>query len=445
MSDTLRAYYRLPDVGLSVTSANDTATEPGFFRFGEDIVCYGRVAEGHVSESADQATYDAAPRVQPQNDKLRLPFDLDQVVAALRNEEYTRGRAARGLASNAWLRSVYYLLRPLMPVFVKQALQRRAIADWKNVTFPQWPLDCTVDHLFQAIVKRLIEGCGKDSLPFLWFWPETKRGCVVITYDVETDDGQRFCPQLMDLTESYGFRASFQIVPERRYPIRHEILEEMRERGHEVNVHGLNHDGRLFADHDEFVRRAEKINAYARRLDAAGFRSPVLYRNQAWYDALQFDYDMSVPNTARLEAQRGGCCTVFPYFIGNIVELPLTTSQDYTLFHLLNDYSMDVWRRQVDALVQESGLICVLGHPDYLAEQRARTSFENYLAHLRQRAHDDGLWTARPRDVAAWWRQRNGMELVQDTDGWRIEGVGAERASVARACSSSAGVSYELN
>ena len=28
-----------------------------------------------------------------------------------------------------------------------------------------------------------------------------------------------------------------------------------------------------------------------------------------------------------------------PYFIGHVLELPLTTAQDYTVFHVLGDYS----------------------------------------------------------------------------------------------------------
>ena len=64
-----------------------------------------------------------------------------------------------------------------------------------------------------------------------------------------------------------------------------------------------------------------------------------MYREQQWFDAFDFSYDMSVPNVAHLEPQRGGCCTVMPYFVGDLLELPLTTVQDYSLFHILNDYS----------------------------------------------------------------------------------------------------------
>jgi hypothetical protein len=60
-----------------------------------------------------------------------------------------------------------------------------------------------------------------------------------------------------------------------------------------------------------------------------GFRAAVLYRNPDWYDALTVAYDMSIPNVAQLDPQRGGCCTIFPYFIGNILEIPVTATQDY--------------------------------------------------------------------------------------------------------------------
>ena len=60
---------------------------------------------------------------------------------------------------------------------------------------------------------------------------------------------------------------------------------------------------------------------------------------------------MSVPNVAHLEPQRGGCCTVMPYFIGDILELPLTTTQDYSLFHILGDYSIALWKQQIELIL----------------------------------------------------------------------------------------------
>ena len=136
----------------------------------------------------------------------------------------------------------------------------------------------------------------------------------------------------MDLDDAYGIKSCFGVVSERRYDVTKEYLDSLRNRGFEISVHDLNHDGYLFSERKEFLVRAEKINAYGEEFGAFEFRAAVLYRNQQWFDTLKFSYDMSVPNVCHLEAQRGGCCTVMPYFVGDILVLPVTTTQDYALF-----------------------------------------------------------------------------------------------------------------
>ena len=73
------------------------------------------------------------------------------------------------------------------------------------------------------------------------------------------------------------------------------------------------------------------------------------------------------------EPKRGGCCTVFPFFVCNVLELPLTTSQDYSIFHILNDYSIDLWKKQLDLIRKRNGLISFLAHPDYLITNSSYT------------------------------------------------------------------------
>ena len=65
-----------------------------------------------------------------------------------------------------------------------------------------------------------------------------------------------------------------------------------------------------------FSNGPKKLIEYITKFDAHGFRAGVMYRNLDWYDAYEFSYDMSVPNVAHLEPQRGGCCTVMPFFVG---------------------------------------------------------------------------------------------------------------------------------
>jgi hypothetical protein len=161
----------------------------------------------------------------------------------------------------------------------------------------------------------------------------------------------------MEIDHSFGVKALFQIVLERRYSVAPHFLASIHKRGFEINVQDLDHDGRLFGDwDDEFLRRADRINEYARAYGAKGFRAAVLYRKPDWYQALDFSYDMSIPNTARLDPQRRGCCTVMPYFIGNILELRITTTQDYALFYLLKERSIQLWKKQIDLILDKNGL-----------------------------------------------------------------------------------------
>jgi hypothetical protein len=154
---------------------------------------------------------------------------------------------------------------------------------------------------------------------------------------------------------------------------------------------------------------------------------------------------MSVPNVAHLEPQRGGCCTVMPYFVGEILELPLTTIQDYSLFHILGDYSIDRWKEQIGLIRAENGLISMIGHPDYLRERRARavyTELLNYLSELRDR---HSVWMALPTAIDEWWRNRQRMSLVLDGTSWRVVGPGSERARVAFAALDSGSVTYTVS
>jgi hypothetical protein len=254
-----------------------------------------------------------------------------------------------------------------------------------------------------------------------------------MTHDIETRLGRNFCDTLMDIDDSFGIKASFQIIPEQRYGVTPDFLGSIRNRGFEVVVHDLNHDGHLYKDRKQFLRRAAEINSYAALYGADGFRAASLYRKQLWYDVLNFSYDMSVPNVAHLDPQRGGCCTVMPYFVGNILELPVTTTQDYTLFHILRDYSIELWKQQMEIIMGKHGLISFIVHPDYIIEPRHRRVYEALLAYLCRVREENGLWIATPGEVSRWWRQRAQMRLLRSGDGWRIEGPGSERACLAYA------------
>ena len=221
-------------------------------------------------------------------------------------------------------------------------------------------------------------------------------------------------------------------------------MHTIRDRGFEINIQDLNHDGNLFRDPEEFTRRARKINKYAETYGASGFRAAVLYRNLEWHDALQFSFDLSVPNVAHLDPQKGGCCTVMPYFFGETLEIPVTTTQDYTLFHLLNNYSLESWKSQIDLIVARHGLVSFIVHPDYVIEERAMSVYRDLLALLREFGRRQKMWFALPGEIDHWWRARHEMRIVGQDGNWRIEGEGAERAKLAFARRVGERLEYEV-
>ena len=439
MQNGLIEYYRCPENLIHVCPAEDLQTPPCFFRFGGST-CWGSLSAA-IHRNGDQ-WHDVTANAVVRGNVLHLPFDPTHVAGHLSYERYV-GNQREPLPLNQ-LRSVYYAVRRFLPVPVRRYLQRLYFRNWQKREFPHWPVDSSVDALFAAVLAAALKSGMVDKVPFVWFWPDGHTSCAILTHDVETAAGLDFCSQLMDMDEAAGVRSSFQIVPEQRYAVPPALLAMMRSRGFEVNVHDLNHDGLLFADEAEFCRRTEKINQYAKQWGSKGFRAGVLYRNQDWFEALDFEYDMSVPNAGHLEVQFGGCCTTMPYFIGNILELPLTTTQDYSLFTILHEYSIDLWKFEASLIRKQHGLIHFLCHPDYVSQPRARKVYEQLLLFVRHLQTHKNAWFTLPGEVNNWWRARSQMTVVHDGSEWRVEGPGKERARIAFARLNGDILTYEI-
>jgi hypothetical protein len=442
----LTSYYRLPAGWETETSSREKIGEAGFFQFGSKIVCFGESESGVTPRSSDASTFDAAKGVRRNGSDIYLPFNISKVIENLRLEQYVKEISANshGILHHPVTRKAYYSIREMLPVRVRRYLQRSYFNGWRKLPFPKWPVDFTVDNLHEEYLRLLMEARSVHKVPFIWFWPNGAPSALIITHDVETAAGRDFTPTLMDLDAAYGFRSSIQAVPEKRYEIPDEYVADIRQRGFEFNVHDLNHDGNLYREYDEFLRRVQKINGYVQKYQARGFRSGAMYRNLSWYGAFEFSYDMSTPNVAHLEPQRGGCCTVMPYFVGNVLELPLTTSQDYSLFHILNDYSIELWKEQIELIHKRNGLISFITHPDYLIEERARKVYTQLLEYLRKTVDRSNIWAALPGQVDMWWRSRSQMKLVPNDQGWMVEGPDSGNARVAYAILEDGRLHYEL-
>jgi hypothetical protein len=447
MENILQTHYRCPaEWALPAVRPEGRSQPPGFFRMGSEALAYGRLLSPDSLMPRASQVPASAPEIAEDLCLPGLPFDPEEVLDNLRFERYL-GSSHEGNGSGgakSFVRNAYYAVRPLLPVAVRKYLQRIHLRGWDQIPFPRWPVDCSVEILLERLLILSLKARGVDRMPFIWFWPNGHRAAMIMTHDVETAVGRDYCPTLLALNGRYRIRCSLQLIPELRYEVSASTLKALREKGAEINVHDLNHDGHLYDDRAEFLRRVEKINQYGRAFGARGFRAGVLYRNLDWYDSFDFSYDMTVPNVAHLDPQRGGCCTIFPFSVGKILEIPLTMTQDYTLFHIFNNYSIDLWKTQVGLVLARHGLISFNVHPDYIMERRAGAVYEELLRYLVQLRDESDVWMALPGDVDVWWRARQQMRLVPDRGGWRIEGPESDRARLAYACWDGERITYQF-
>ena len=278
MSQPLIDYYRCPAEYVHFTTSPALGDDSGFFRFGSRNTCYGRCA-GPVEPSVGRNELaDATTLVARQDHSITLPFDLAEVIDNLRMERYLGNNgvsSGNGSTVKALIRKAYYFARPALPVNIRKHLQRHYLRGWEKIPFPSWPVDNTVDRLCADLMTLCVQANRGEAIPFVWFWPEGYPSCAILTHDVEHEPGRAFCGSLMDLNDAAGIKSSFQVIPEERYRVTDSFLESIRARGFEVNIHDLNHDGQLFDNRELFLRRAEKINRYAKQYGAQGFRAGV--------------------------------------------------------------------------------------------------------------------------------------------------------------------------
>jgi hypothetical protein len=309
----------------------------------------------------------------------------------------------------------YYALKPFIPRRLQILLRRRRTKSaWSS--FPHWPIEEKLENLKRDIFESSIR--TSDEIPFIWFWPHGMGFAFVITHDVETQKGLRNIEKICEIERKYGFRSSWNFVPE-RYSVDSGLLESLVNDGFEVGIHGLKHDGKLFNSRRVFDDRMRKIKKYGTKWSVVGFRSPATHRNRDWMENMPFEYDSSFPDTDPYEPQPGGCLSIFPFFMGNLIELPITLAQDHTLFEILRYKDISIWRQKIDWIKKMNGMALVIVHPDYIesnggGRKRGRYPIKYYEELLRYMRKKDHYWHALPRDVARWWRRRAASEIILD-------------------------------
>ena len=142
---------------------------------------------------------------------------------------------------------------------------------------------------------------------------------------------------------------------------------------------------------------------------------------------------MSVPNIGHLEAQRGGYCTV-SLLHREPSGTPPHHDQDYSLFHILRDYRLDLWKLQAAGVTARHGLVAVSSSTRTISwKRRPKNTYQRLLEFLCQCRTERRMWLTTPKELNSWWRLRSRLNLVERHGAWRIEGPGSERAQIAYA------------
>ncbi len=297
------------------------------------------------------------------------------------------------------LNKIFYTIKPLIPRRLQIFLRSQVIRYKRKKYSHIWPID---------------PNAGKP--PKGWQgWPDNKKFALILSHDVDTLEGHDKCYQLMEIEENLGFRSSFNIVPE-KYRVSVTLINDLKSRGFEVGVHGLTHDGKLFTSKHIFNKRAKRINNYLQEWGATGFTSPSMHHNLSWMHALKIDHGTSTFDTDPFEPQPDAVGTIFPFWAKNssltkgYVELPYTLPQDFTLFILMKEQNIDIWKKKLDWIAQKGGMILFNSHPDYINFNKQKNGTEEYpvkyykefLVYIKSK-YKGQYWHALPKEIARFW------------------------------------------
>ncbi|MGA8762908.1 MAG: glycosyltransferase, partial [Candidatus Sulfotelmatobacter sp.] len=248
-------------------------------------------------------------------------------------------------------------------------------------------------------------------------WPEGKKFALVLTHDVEGSKGLSRVKQLMTLELKGGFHSCFNFVPEGNYRAPDAVRATLDQAGFEVGVHGLEHDGKLYSSKAGFASKASRIKQYLHDWNASGFRSPLMQHRLGWLHALEVEYDASTFDTDPFEPEPDGMGTIFPFWVPGpngkgYVELPYTLVQDFNLFGVLRERTIDIWKRKVDWIAEHGGMVLLNTHSDYMCfngrqgrDEYPVSYYEELLQYVHNR-YEGAYWHALPREVAQYYRDQ---------------------------------------
>lgn len=233
-------------------------------------------------------------------------------------------------------------------------------------------------HLAVETTRRIIG----DAFTLLGFPLQRKNPpSLVITHDIDSEKGLQKAAGLMKVEEKLELKSTW-FLPSDEYRLNRALVQELAKSSH-VGSHDTKHDGRLIQiqKHSDLVQRL--MSSRLRLESIIGktvdrFRSPLLQFSRRIIKALAeagYKMDFSAPTWEPVHPSTMsgfGVESVQAFKVDEIVELPLTLTQDHQVINLLGmscREAMKLWIEQAKLIRSVMGDIVLLVHPDYSFSQ----------------------------------------------------------------------------
>jgi hypothetical protein len=300
-----------------------------------------------------------------------------------------------------------------------------------RLNFPHWPCETALIEHWNRWLREVLEELQANDSWYLAFWPEGATCSVVLTHDI-CDSAQ--CAQIeaiCELEEKCGFRSAW-YLPLENLKCDWRRIDALRSRGFEFGVLSIFADGKELADEHKFRTFKLKVERANREHQLKGFRMRAGSREIGRISALNLDFESTFCDTDPFDLRPGGTCSVFPFFIGRSVELPITIPRDHTLIHLLRRNPLAIWSLKSQWIANAGGMILAATEPHYLSAEPYLGAYKGLLKELSELE----AWRALPSEVAAWWRNRDQASLISSQSkpvvaGSEVSGVVVRRLSEA--------------
>ena len=90
------------------------------------------------------------------------------------------------------------------------------------------------------------------------------------------------------------------------------------------------------------------------------------------------------------------------------VEMPYTLAQDFTLFVLMKNKNIDIWKKKLAWIVKHGGMALLNTHPDYMCfdgkprlEEYPADYYKDFLIHIKE-SYAEEYWSVLPHELAEY-------------------------------------------